>query len=58
MTKVFFKSKHCGLRKVPDFLYWNVLFVLLTAIHYSTKTQGTPYKEHQRFFLVVPEYLR
>ena len=51
--KGFFKSKHGGLRKVPDFIYWNVLFVLLTAIHYSTKTQGTPYKEMVDFFVII-----
>jgi len=49
----FFKSKHIGLRKIPDFIYWNALFVLLTAIHYSTKTQGTIYEGMVEFFLYI-----
>ncbi|MBC8223706.1 hypothetical protein H8E65_03895, partial [Candidatus Bathyarchaeota archaeon] len=37
---------------VPDYIYW-MLFVVLTAIHYYTKTQGTPQEALITFFIIV-----
>jgi len=37
---------------VPDYIYW-MLFVVLTAIHYYTKTQGTPQEGLVTFFIIV-----
>ena len=35
-----------------DYIYW-MLFVVLTAIHYYTKTQGTPQEALITFFIIV-----
>lgn len=37
---------------VPDFIYW-MIFVILTALHYYTKTQGTPEHGMVEFFVIV-----
>lgn len=51
--KDLFKTKSGGLRSVPDFIYWNGLFVLWTAQHYHTKTQGTALEGFVEFFITV-----
>jgi len=38
--------------EVPDFVYW-MLFVVLTSLHYYTKTQGTGEHALVEFFVVV-----
>ena len=37
---------------VPDYIYW-MLFVVFTAVHYYTKTQGTPQEGLITFFIIV-----
>ena len=49
----FFKSDEGGLRNIPDFVYWNGLFVLWVAVHYSTKVQGSSLASIVEFFLYV-----
>ena len=49
----FFKSEGGGLRNIPDFLYWNGLFVFWTGIHYVTKTQGTSLESVVNFFFYI-----
>jgi len=36
----------------PDFVYW-MLFVALTALHYYTKTEGTPEHSLVEFFVII-----
>ena len=37
---------------VPDYIYW-MLFVVFTAVHYYTKTQGTAQEGLITFFIIV-----
>ena len=50
----FFKADHVGgFRAIPDFIWWNFLFVLLTFIHYLTKTKDTPLEGTVTFFFYI-----
>ena len=54
MVKGFFKAQHAGgVRAIPDFIWWNFLFVLLTFIHYLTKTRDTPLEGTVTFFFYI-----
>ena len=39
-------------RRVPDFVYW-MLFVVLTSLHYYTKTEGATEQGYVEFFIIV-----
>jgi membrane protease YdiL (CAAX protease family) len=50
----FFKARNTGgFRAIPDFIWWNFLFVLLTFIHYLTKTKDTPLEGTVTFFFYI-----